>query len=69
MPFNKKLTTLERLLLEALKRVTHALGLVGDFGTATEGDHPDLQNHALDNAHDLIAAVEATEKGTKPCQL
>lgn len=46
-------------LLKALKDTTKALGLIHDFGTATEGvGHPDMQNRALDNAHDLIKSIK-----------
>lgn len=45
-------------LLEALKKVTKALVMVTDFGTATGGAHPDIQNEALDASRTVQAKAE-----------
>jgi hypothetical protein len=45
-------------LLAALKETTRLLGMVSDFGTASGGEHPDLQNQALVAAGMAIGKAE-----------
>jgi hypothetical protein len=42
----------------ALEATVNALAQIDDFGSATEGGHPDEQNSALDNARAVIAKAQ-----------
>lgn len=44
-------------LVRALTRCQHALSLIDDFPTASGGEHPNVQNQALDMASNVLANV------------
>ena len=48
---------------EALRDLHRALGAIDDYPTASGGEHPDVQNRALDTAEALLARLDAAPEG------